>query len=89
MKLENSPSFIRDMKRIRNQALRERVGQTLAALEAAPTLAEAGNVEKVASSSGQNYRVRVGDYRLGITVDDDTIILKRFLHRREIYRYFP
>lgn len=36
-----------------------------------------------------HYRVRVGDHRLGIIVDGETVILVRFLHRRDIYRHFP
>ncbi|MBP1468695.1 type II toxin-antitoxin system RelE/ParE family toxin [Candidatus Chloroploca sp. M-50] len=35
------------------------------------------------------YRIRIGDYRLGLFVEDDTITVVRFLHRRDIYRYFP
>ncbi|GIK72728.1 MAG: hypothetical protein BroJett021_17160 [Chloroflexota bacterium] len=35
------------------------------------------------------YRIRVGDYRLGLALEGDTVILVRFLHRKEIYRYFP
>jgi mRNA interferase RelE/StbE len=35
------------------------------------------------------YRVRVGDYRLGLMVVNEEIIFVRALHRKEIYRYFP
>ena len=38
---------------------------------------------------GRHYRIRIGEYRLGITQDSDTIILRRLLHRGEIYRNFP
>lgn len=31
----------------------------------------------------------LGEHRLGITQDGDTIILRRLLHRSEIYRNFP
>lgn len=89
MKLESSPGFIRDMKRARNQDLRQRVQRTLAALEAASALAEVGNVEKLSSGSGQDYRIRIGEYRLGISIEGDTVVLARFMHRGEIYRYFP
>nr|WP_293145269.1 type II toxin-antitoxin system RelE/ParE family toxin [Okeania sp. SIO3I5] len=32
------------------------------------------------------YRIRVGDYRLGIKVNDGVVFLVRILHRKEIYR---
>ena len=30
------------------------------------------------------YRIRIGDYRIGIKVNDDTTTFVRLLHRREI-----
>ena len=35
------------------------------------------------------YRIRIGNYRLGIEVNGDLIEVMRVLHRREFYRYFP
>jgi len=36
------------------------------------------------------YRIRLGEYRIGIeTIDKNTIRLILIAHRKEIYRYFP
>ncbi|NBD17511.1 MAG: type II toxin-antitoxin system RelE/ParE family toxin [Cyanobacteria bacterium] len=37
------------------------------------------------------YKIRVGDYRIGVTVDkkSQTILCQRVAHRREIYQVFP
>ncbi len=37
------------------------------------------------------YKIRVGDYRIGVTVSKEkhTIICQRIAHRREIYQIFP
>lgn len=36
------------------------------------------------------YRIKIGEYRLGMELSpDDEVILMRFLHRKDIYRYFP
>jgi mRNA interferase RelE/StbE len=35
------------------------------------------------------YRIRVGDYRIGIKLEEECIVFSRFLHRKDIYRYFP
>ncbi|MEO1801529.1 MAG: type II toxin-antitoxin system RelE/ParE family toxin [Cyanobacteria bacterium J06629_2] len=37
------------------------------------------------------YKIRVGDYRVGLTIDKNsqTIICQRVAHRREIYKIFP
>lgn len=34
-------------------------------------------------------RVRIGDYRIGVTVQHDTVDFVRCLHRRNLYRFFP
>jgi len=35
------------------------------------------------------YRIRIGDYRVGLEINQDKIEIMRVLHRREFYRYFP
>jgi mRNA interferase RelE/StbE len=37
------------------------------------------------------YKVRLGDYRLGITIDkqNNLILCQRIAHRKDIYRIFP
>lgn len=47
--------------------------------------------EESGSSGGEDryYRIRMGDYRLGIIVEGEVVTFVRFLHRRDIYGYFP
>ncbi|MBI5892728.1 MAG: type II toxin-antitoxin system RelE/ParE family toxin [Deltaproteobacteria bacterium] len=37
------------------------------------------------------YKIRVGNYRIGITIDkqNNLIICQRIAHRKDIYRIFP
>jgi mRNA interferase RelE/StbE len=35
------------------------------------------------------YRIRLGDYRVGIKIENDTITLAAFYHRKDIYKHFP
>lgn len=37
------------------------------------------------------YKIRMGQYRVGLTIDNgtQTLIFERVAHRREIYRIFP
>ena len=35
------------------------------------------------------YRIRLGDYRIGIEVFGDRVEVMRVLHRKKFYRYFP
>ena len=51
---------------------------------------ELGYLQKLKGSKDK-YKIRVGDYRIGLMVDKNnrTIICQRVGHRREIYRTFP
>ncbi len=35
------------------------------------------------------YRIRIWDYRLWFSYKNNKIILERFLHRKDIYKYYP
>jgi mRNA-degrading endonuclease RelE of RelBE toxin-antitoxin system len=35
------------------------------------------------------YRIRIGDYRLGIKVDGETVYFVVIEHRKDIYKGFP
>ncbi|MCA1715517.1 MAG: type II toxin-antitoxin system RelE/ParE family toxin [Actinobacteria bacterium] len=76
------------MRKIRDESLRRRIRETIERVETAETLREVPNLTKISESSGF-YRIRVGDYRIGIVVEEDEVEFVRFLHRRDVYRYFP
>ena len=65
-----------------------RVEQIIEELKAASTITEIRNVERMAGRE-RYYRARIGGYRLGIALEGDVAVLVRFLHRRDIYRFFP
>ncbi|MCB1036442.1 MAG: type II toxin-antitoxin system RelE/ParE family toxin [Acidobacteria bacterium] len=81
-------SFERDLKKIRDEALLRRIRDTIEEIEAASTLQDLSRFEWLSGTSGFG-RIRIGDYRLGIALEGDGVDLVRFLHRREIYRFFP
>lgn len=35
------------------------------------------------------YRIRIGDYRIGIFVEGKTVEFARVVHRKDIYQQFP
>jgi len=57
-------------------------------LQNATSLTDVDHVRKLQGYSNY-YRVRSGDYRLGIKVAENHIEVIRFLHRKDIYRRFP
>lgn len=89
MKTAFRKSFQRDLKKLKkSHETLARIRQKIQAVEAADDLQEVASVKKL-SGGGDYYRIRVGDYRIGLAIQTDTIIFVRCLHRRDIYRYFP
>jgi mRNA interferase RelE/StbE len=35
------------------------------------------------------YRIKIGDYRIGIFVESKVVEMARFEHRKDIYKVFP
>jgi len=81
-------SFARDLKHIKDKQLFRRVQQVIEEIKAATALSDIQNLKKM-QGYDTFYRIRLGDYRIGIEVVADQVILVRILHRKYIYRYFP
>lgn len=88
MKVEFKESFARDLKGVKDKSLLKRAGEIIEAVEKAGSPGEISNVKKL-KGGGNYFRLRVGDYRVGITLENDTAIFVRFLNRKDIYKYFP
>jgi mRNA interferase RelE/StbE len=80
-------SFTKDLKTIKDKDLLQKVKDVIEQVERAQDLREVSNLKHL--KGGSYYRIRIGDYRLGLLVKDGTVSVVRFLHRKEIYRYFP
>jgi mRNA interferase RelE/StbE len=81
-------SFAKDLRRVREPATLQRIREVIERLEEAEALTQLSQVKKL-SGKGPYFRIRVGDYRIGMRVEGEAVILVRLLHRREIYRFFP
>jgi mRNA interferase RelE/StbE len=89
VKTQFKESFAKDLKkRSREKNLLARVKEIIKAMEAAQSLDELNNVKKLKAEGGY-YRIRLGDYRIGLKIEGETVVFVRFLHRSEVYRYFP
>jgi len=88
LKVAFKSSFAKDLHKLKDQSLKNKIKTIIEATEQANTLSDVTGIKKLKGESGY-YRVRVGNYRLGLFLEEDTIYFVRFLHRKDIYRYFP
>ena len=89
MNIEYSEHFLKDLKKLKNTAsylpIKRLCFDELPEYE---SLSSAKHVKKIRGYTSY-YRIRVGDYRIGIKDEGDVIVCLRVLHRKDIYRIFP
>lgn len=88
MRVQFKRSFLKDVEGLRNSTLRKRVRAAIKQVEEAAALEDVDNLKKLRGGD-RYYRIRVGDYRLGLLLQEDSIIFVRCLHRKDIYRHIP
>ncbi|MBD2162989.1 type II toxin-antitoxin system RelE/ParE family toxin [Calothrix membranacea FACHB-236] len=88
MIVEFRKSFEKDLSKIKDETLLQRIQTVIEEVENAENLGEVNNVKKL-KADGDYYRIRVGDYRIELTISDNVILFVRALQRKDIYRYFP
>lgn len=88
MEVEFRKSFLKDLKG-KDNAILNQLRILIEKLETSNSLELITNIKKMKGSESY-YRIKLGDYRLGLKVENNKLIIIHFLHRKEIiYRYFP
>lgn len=82
------PKFLHDLKKVKTAAILRRVQAAIENVERAKTLTEIAQLKKL-SGAKDCYRIRIGDWRLGVVIVGETLEFVRCLDRKDIYRFFP
>ena len=90
MNTDPQKAFFRDLKKITDPALKEEVEQVIETVKKAKSKKEIPKLRKVQGcKKGISYRIRVGDYRIGVTIVGDLVTFEVFKPRKDIYKFFP
>jgi len=89
MKVLYREAFLKDLKKLKGTHHYDKIKELVF-----QTLPKAGSLSDIigvkALKNAQNkYRIRIGDYRIGLSVENDAVEVMRVKHRKEFYRYFP
>ena len=57
-------------------------------IESVQNLSQIPNTKKLKGHKSA-YRIRLGDYRVGLFLEGSKVIFARILHRKDIYKLFP
>jgi mRNA interferase RelE/StbE len=88
MNLKFDKSFDKDHRKIKDKKILRRVIQLIDEVELANSVDQIKSVRKLGGFKDY-YRVRVGDYRIGLRIFGNTVEFIRILHRKDVYKYFP
>jgi mRNA interferase RelE/StbE len=88
LKVKFRESFLKDLSNTKNAKLLAKVQKAIENVEDANAPQQIRNFKKLKGSQSY-FRIKIGDYRVGLKMEGDTIVFIRFLSRKEIYRFFP
>ena len=88
MRVEFLERFSRDIDKIPVISVKRSLARLILQIEAAESISNIPQVKKLTGFKSA-YRIRLGDYRIGIFVEGDLAQFARIVHRKDIYKVFP
>jgi len=80
--------FIRDLDKLNEKAIKVRVAEIIQQVETTDSITNIRNLKKL-KGHDIAYRIKVGNYRIGVFIENDVVEFARIIHRKDIYRKFP
>jgi len=88
MKTEFTKRFLKDLDKVHQASIKQDIVNIIEMVEKATSTSEIKNIKKLKGHSAA-YRIRTGDYRLGVFIENSTVEFIRVAHRKDIYNIFP
>lgn len=80
--------FEKDTDKIKDKRILFKIADVIEKVREANDIISIKNIKKL-KGSNKFYRIRLGDFRIGLIIDNDIVEFIRCLHRKDIYKYFP
>lgn len=81
-------SFVKDVEKINSSSINKKISRIILGIQKVSKVSEISNLKKLHGTRNY-YRIRMGDYRIGMIILKEDVQLVRLLHRKDIYRFFP
>jgi mRNA interferase RelE/StbE len=89
MILEFDNSFDKSLDKLKNPDIKKRIEQIISELDNLESISDSQKIKKLVGFKSY-FRIRIGEYRLGIELKTPNIIrFIVFAHRKDIYKIFP
>ncbi len=88
MKYKFEKAFAHDFKKIKDNNLAKAILFCIKKIAEAESSDDIPNLKKLKGFKSA-YRIRTGDYRIGILIQNNMVIFVAFAHRKDVYKKFP
>ena len=88
MEIKYEESFEKDLLKIVDNKIKKKIIRVIANIKQANKPQDIANLKKLENYKTY-YRIRIGNYRVGIEIIKDKLIFTRILPRKDIYKFFP
>jgi len=88
MKVEFTRKFETQIDRLLNEKQKLEVANAVRAVISANSLHDIPNLKKL-SGFKTAFRIRTGNYRIGVLYQNGIVYFVAFAHRKDIYKQFP
>lgn len=88
MNITYKKSAFKDLKSASNPKMKAKITEIVREIKTAESITQIKNSKKLQGYETA-YRIRVGDFRIGIFVENNEVTLVRILNRNHIYKLFP
>ena len=88
MKVLVDKSFEKDTNKILDKKLLQKISDCIEQVIACKSATDIQHLKKLQGFKN-HYRIKIGDYRLGVVIKNEEVTFERFLHRKDIYKYYP
>ena len=88
MEVKFAKPFEKDLKAVSEKQVVLKVEEVINELQGASSLQSISGIKKLKGHK-DCYRIRIGNYRLGLLLQGKTVWLARLMPRKDIYKFFP
>ncbi|MFL0684767.1 MAG: type II toxin-antitoxin system RelE/ParE family toxin [Algoriphagus aquaeductus] len=81
-------TFEKDLRKIKDKKALKSIQNLVLRVESAKSANEISGVKKLVGFK-EAFRIRLGNYRVGVFLEGENVIFARVAHRKDIYSIFP
>jgi mRNA interferase RelE/StbE len=88
MKTEFLSHFFKSIDKLKSADVKSDVVNAILNVEQAKDTSEIKSIKKL-SGHKFSYRIRIGEYRIGVFIENEIVEFAVVAHRKDIYKIFP